>query len=349
MQPGPHQPEEGDRHQPQSNQQHSLPGQGDAGLLSQGVQILADGEGGLIGACRRAQRDLGDRQLPGLTAACIPPGEPDGGQGEVAALLYHIADLVLAHAPGGGPAAVVHGHDTGGLHITPEPLHRREVRHRQQHGLGTLRFDAQLTLHAVTHPQRGVRALDLLGEAHLVGDQLGCLAPMRQGPGLEAQGRAAEADRPRALPGLNLKLQGGDLECLGKLRGDAVGEPHAKEGLAIDLLGEMAGLAAGRGNHGPRQLEGRQHGGGGKPGVHQQIHLQIEGAAHAHAVGGHQSALNADLGLDCPGKGAEPEQQYDQQGSHGAGSVARSLAASCSRNLRLRNWAGEVLRLLSQS
>ncbi|MNE20189.1 hypothetical protein D3C80_1132970 [compost metagenome] len=146
-----------------------------------------------------------------------------------------------------------------------------------------------------------MRALQRLRDGERVGDQAMLIACTRQGFGDKGQWLAVERNGATALPWLNLEGQRRDGEWLRHLRGDLVGVAQAEEGLAVLLFVQVLCFATGWRHHRAGQFQRGQDWRCGVPGVHQQVHLHAQRAAHYHAGFRYQAALYPHF-WRCAGK-----------------------------------------------
>ncbi|MNG20371.1 hypothetical protein D3C84_1046210 [compost metagenome] len=92
-----------------------------------------------------------------------------------------------------------------------------------------------------------------------------------------------------------------NVEALGLVRGDQVAVAHAAEGLAVDGLVDVLGMAVRWHHQGAGQFQVGQGGGAGEPGVGEDIELQPDQAADHDGGGGLQGGLYPQLrvGSEC--------------------------------------------------
>ncbi|MDT4850347.1 hypothetical protein FQZ97_844960 [compost metagenome] len=264
-------------------------------------------------------------------------------------LTNHVYGRILTAAAVDAATTVAQRLHLGCLQVALEALHLGEFGRGNQHRLGTFGANGEAAGDAIACTQGVVGALDILGEGQIACHQMLLPSLRAHGLGDERQRLATHCHGAAGLSRPDLELQRGNGELSCRLRGDLVGEAQPEEGLAIMLLGQLLCFATGRIHHRARQVQLRQDWRRGEPGVHQQVHLQANRTAHQHLVRGHQPGLHPYFGFGGQHPQGQAAQQQRQQAFHGVPSPACWRAASCSMNLRLRNCAGEVVRLFSQT
>ncbi|VVM45973.1 hypothetical protein PS639_00520 [Pseudomonas fluorescens] len=170
---------------------------------------------------------------------------------------------------------------------------------------------------AVTDFQRGGRVDGLLREAQPLSNEyrFAGFEPWRLRC-REVQWLALGAQFDGGLAGCGADGECRDVEAPGQVRCDQVAIAQAVEGLAVQGLVHVFGVAVGGQDQCARQLQVGQGGGAGEPGVGEDIELQFEEATDHGGGAGLQAGLDSQFGF-C-GEDADAY-QADEQSAESCG------------------------------